>query len=64
MNLEWKRNVQPICDDDWRRQFPHAPYPQRNPERPVRICCLCGRFTTSGITLQIDPETVPFPTEW
>lgn len=63
MTLEWKREVQPICDADWRRQFPHT-YPHRNSERPMRVCCLCGRVTTSGITLQIDPDTVPFPTVW
>lgn len=64
MAKEWKREVQPICDADWSRQFPETDFPARNPDRPLRFCCLCGRLTDSGITLQIDPSTVPYPTVW
>jgi hypothetical protein len=56
--------TQPMCDACWISS-------RGSDERPVRMhtdyrepeqCAWCGRLTSSGIYVRIDPATMPYPT--
>jgi hypothetical protein len=52
--------TQPICGDCYAVRSPG-----RNPtcmsDPDARVCCDCGKTTSEGIFLGVDPRTVPFP---
>lgn len=53
---------QPICLGCWWVRNPERkPYCLIDPEQ--ERCCDCGRSTTEGIYIRIDPATVRFPSE-
>lgn len=58
MQYSW---TQPICGPCYDRR-----YPGREPSRLVaperEACCDCGRETSEGIYLRVDPSTVSHPT--
>lgn len=51
---------QPLCWICWETRYPH-----RKPTRPtagvVACCCLCSAVTYSGIVVQLDSRSVPYP---
>jgi hypothetical protein len=55
----------PICEDRWWQDYGMGG--RRDPSRltaearEVERCVFCGRETTSGIYVRVDPATVPFP---
>lgn len=53
--------TQPICGGCYEERYPgRLPTILRQPEREE--CCDCGRGTTAGIYLRVDPATVAHPT--
>jgi len=53
--------TQPQCDDCWFEAQPdREPVRFKYPE--VESCVTCGKTTTSGIYIRIDPSTAPNPT--
>jgi hypothetical protein len=62
----WVRHswTQPICDDCWHIREPNRKVPVRlvKSARESEECVICGRPTTSGIYIRIDPSTAPHPT--
>ncbi len=64
--------AQPLCDECWtkainpptRVRWPDSVPSPRLRERFLGMhCCMCGVRTSSGIFVQLDPATVPFPRE-
>lgn len=68
--------TQPVCTHCWVQEnsvpdddggaLIRTPVRLKNPdnlpwEELLERCCKCGRATTSGIYIRIDPTTVPFP---
>lgn len=62
--------TQPTCTDCWVRDNSQETPEGLSIRTPVRvrqddwvpeICCLCGRLTSSGIFIRVDPSKVPFP---
>lgn len=52
--------TQPICDPCWISRHPARPS-TRLLSPDAETCAFCGRQTTSGIYVRVDPKTVPFP---
>ena len=62
--------AQPLCDECWtkainpptRVRWPDSVPSPRLRERFLGMhCCMCGVRTSSGIFVELDPATVPFP---
>ena len=52
----WTQPVCSSCLDPTRSSVIVAGDPE------VQSCCFCGAETDSGISVRVDPETVPHPT--
>jgi hypothetical protein len=51
---------QPLCPSCWRIREGTREPPRPDGAQP-EICSQCGRLTTSGIYLRIDPDSVRYP---
>jgi hypothetical protein len=52
--------MQPMCIPCWHADNPEsAPYKREHPD--LETCAWCGRYTTSGIYVRVDPATVSYP---
>jgi hypothetical protein len=54
--------TQPICPGCWAILHLGRP-PERIAGADEEDCCLCGDPTVSGLTVHVDPTTVPYPTK-
>lgn len=56
-------HTQPLCDFCWAtRTTDRGQHRLTGPARQTEQCCLCGKWTRSGIYVRIDPTAVPYPT--
>jgi hypothetical protein len=51
---------QPLCDDCWMQEHQQPPARRRSGSE-LETCCRCGGLTRSGIYVEVDPQTVPWP---
>jgi len=52
--------TQPLCLACWESSRP-GQIPCRVRDDGEERCCTCGRPTTEGIYVRLDPRTVPYP---
>lgn len=53
--------TQPVCDACYIMVLP-GPKPHRLVDAQDETCCYCGKVTSSGIYMRVNPAHVPHPT--
>lgn len=62
MTLTRFRWMQPICGGCFEQRHPSLRPRNLADTSAPKTCCQCGVETRQGITVRVDPETVPHPT--